>query len=87
MARASRANDDQVLREKAVLLVTDADVYINGISAVRIPTDGNYQEFPISKETRATMKPGKNMIAIHTHQTVGAQYLDAGVEVQENPMP
>jgi hypothetical protein len=55
------------------------------VSAVKVPTDGDYQEFPISQEARAMMKPGKNLIAIHTHQTVGAQYIDAGLEVREAP--
>jgi hypothetical protein len=74
-------------RNLVLLIACDdnADVYINGVSAVKVPTDGDYQEFPIGKEARATMKPGTNLIAIHTHQTVGAQYIDAGLEIREAP--
>jgi hypothetical protein len=41
--------------------------------------------FPLTKEARAALKPGKNTIAIHCRQSTGGQYVDAGfVTVQPN---
>ena len=44
-----------------------------------------YDVFPLTPEGRAALKPGKNLIAIHCHQTNGGQYVDFGlVDVQTN---
>jgi hypothetical protein len=63
----------------------DAEIYLNGVEAARVSgftTD--YETIPISAKARATLKPGKNLIAIHCHQTGGGQYIDAGlVEIRE----
>jgi len=64
----------------------DVQVYINGILALK--SDGwttSYDAFPLSENARATLKPGKNLIAIHCRQTGGGQYIDAGlVDVKSN---
>jgi hypothetical protein len=64
----------------------DAEVYINGVLALK--TSGfivNYDVFPLTSESRAALKPGKNLIAIHCHQTTGGQYVDFGlVDPQSN---
>jgi hypothetical protein len=58
----------------------DAEVYLNGILAASVTgyTTG-YVEFPIAPEALAGLKPGDNVMAIHCHQTVGGQYIDAGI--------
>jgi hypothetical protein len=64
----------------------DAEVYFNGVLALK--TSGyidNYDAFNLTPEGKAALKPGKNIIAIHCHQTVGGQYIDFGlVDVQTN---
>jgi hypothetical protein len=64
----------------------DAEVYINGVLAIKAGGfTGNYDAFPLVPEGAAALKPGKNLIAIHCHQTVGGQYIDFGlVDVQTN---
>ena len=57
----------------------DAEVYMNGVLALKVNgyiTD--YEEFALTKEGRKALVPGKNVIAIHCHQTTGGQYIDAG---------
>jgi hypothetical protein len=58
----------------------DAQVYINGMLATKqTGYVAEYEEFPIAPDAAATLKPGKNTIAIHCHQTIGGQYIDAGI--------
>jgi hypothetical protein len=64
----------------------DAEVYINGVLALK--ASGfitGYDVFPLTPAGEATLKPGRNLIAIHCHQTVGGQYVDFGlVNIQAN---
>ena len=64
----------------------DAEVYINGVLAL---SAGGftiaYDCLPLNPAGAAALKPGKNLIAIHCHQTGGGQFIDLGfVQVQEN---
>jgi hypothetical protein len=64
----------------------DAEVYFNGVLAVKV--NGfitSYDAFPLTTEGAAALKPGKNLIAVHCHQTSGGQYVDFGlVYIQSN---
>jgi hypothetical protein len=63
----------------------DAEIYLNGVLAASVTgytTD--YDTIPIAPAARLGLKPGKNIMAIHCHQTGGGQYIDAGlVEIKE----
>ena len=59
----------------------DAKVYINGLLAVETSGyNAAYDSFDITPEAQAALKPGKNVMAVHCHQTIGGQYLDLGIE-------
>ena len=58
----------------------DAEVFLNGVPAAQ--TTGyisDYDTFEIAPAAAATLKIGKNLIAIHCHQVTGGQYIDAGL--------
>ena len=57
-----------------------AEIYINGVLAAKprgFVTE--YVLLPIAPAARAALRPGKNVIAIHCHQTTGGQSIDAGL--------
>lgn len=58
----------------------DAEVYINGVLAARV-TGFNigYDVFEMTSESIAALRPGRNVIAVHCHQTVGGQFIDAEI--------
>jgi hypothetical protein len=58
----------------------DAEIYVNGILAgVFGGYSTEYDEYPLTSEGRAALKPGKNVIAVHCKQTEGGQYIDVGL--------
>lgn len=58
----------------------DAEVYINGVLAVRAGryNDG-YGEFYLGGEAAAALKPGANLIAVHCRDTGGGRFIDTGL--------
>ena len=61
----------------------DAEVYINGVLVAA--TKGfltNYTLLPLPKDkVRDVLKKGKNVLAVHCHQTGGGQYIDVGLKL------
>ncbi len=58
----------------------DVEVYINGALAYKAggyTTD--YDLFELTREGRAALKAGKNILAVHCKQTKGGQYIDVGL--------
>lgn len=62
----------------------DSEVYINGVLATTVKGyNTTYQLLNISEAARAALKlDGDNVIAIHTLQTGGGQYIDAGFSLR-----
>jgi tetratricopeptide (TPR) repeat protein len=57
----------------------DAEVYINGVLALKAPGVSGYEEMPLSAEARKGLKPGKNVFAVHCHNIAGPQHIDVGI--------
>jgi hypothetical protein len=58
----------------------DAEVYLNGVLALRVPGyTSDYEPLPISKQAAAALRQGRNLIAVNCIQTRGGQYIDVGI--------
>ncbi|MCX5685628.1 MAG: glycoside hydrolase family 2 [Planctomycetota bacterium] len=59
----------------------DVEIYVNGVLA--LTQKGHvteYEERPMTPAGKAALKAGgKNLIALHCHQTMGGQYVDVGI--------
>ena len=58
----------------------DAEVYINGVVALRVSGFATgYEQWPMAAAAKDALRPGKNVLAVHCHQTIGGQYVDLGL--------
>ncbi|MDQ2687203.1 MAG: glycoside hydrolase family 2, partial [Armatimonadota bacterium] len=58
----------------------DAEIYVNGVLAGSVTGyAGEYVSVPMNAAGRAALKPGKNVLAAHCHNTVGGQGIDVGI--------
>ena len=58
----------------------DAEIYVNGKLVARL--DGftsSYGLIPLWQNAVSAFRPGRNMLAVHCHQTAGGQYIDVGL--------
>ncbi|RLS51959.1 MAG: hypothetical protein DWH91_17840 [Planctomycetota bacterium] len=58
----------------------DTEVYLNGVKIAE--THGytvNYVVVPANAAAKGALKVGQNLLAVHTHQTGGGQYIDVGL--------
>ena len=66
----------------------DAEVFVNGVLAAR--TSGHvtdYFNLSLSPAARATLRPGRNVLAVHCHQLSGGQYIDVGLVASPEGKP
>jgi hypothetical protein len=64
----------------------DVEVYLNGTLVLK--KGGHtvkYEEFPLADAARQALRKGRNVLAVHCHQTVGGQYIDVGLALDAAP--
>jgi hypothetical protein len=60
----------------------DAEVYVNGVLAARLPGYATYYgEVPMTAAARKALKAGTNVLAVKARNAAGGQYIDAGLVV------
>lgn len=64
----------------------DAEIYLNGKLAAKYSGFiRDYEVHALTPEQLKLLEPGKNLIAVHCHQTSGGQYIDVGVVLTDAP--
>ena len=64
----------------------DAEVYINGILAAKTKGFvGDYIVVPLTPAGKTALQVGRNVLAVHCHQTAGGQCIDVGLGAKLGP--
>jgi hypothetical protein len=81
LRRTCEVPDARLVRPAAsVYHDEDVEIYINGVLAAKAGGySTGYRLIPLTPEGAAALKQGKNVLAVHCHQTVGGQYIDVGL--------
>jgi hypothetical protein len=62
----------------------DVEIYVNGVLAARAGGyTTTYELLALSAESRAALKTGANVLALHCKQTTGGQYIDVGIVAEK----
>jgi hypothetical protein len=58
----------------------DTQVYFNGVLASALPAyKAQYELATLKAKARATLKPGRNVLAVHARRTAAGQFFDVGI--------
>ena len=63
----------------------DVQVYLNGVQI--FSENGHlvdYKSVPLNADTLKNLRVGRNVLAVHCHQTAGGQYIDVGLEKESS---
>ena len=59
---------------------SDVEIYLNGVLAVKTGgRNADYEELDIKPEAAATLRAGRNLIAVHSKQNKNGNYIDVGL--------
>ena len=78
--------DGTVFRQAAVVFSYDEDteIYVNGQKLLSVSEFiTNYRMPLVTEQLKKALKKGRNTLAVHTHQTVGGQFIDVGLLICE----
>lgn len=81
--------DKKLTNPRLILHFDEApEIYLNGVLAAKMTGWSTcYDEADISPAALATLKPGKNLMAVQASQTYGGQYIDVGIVEAAGPLP
>ena len=66
----------------------DARVYLNGVLVAELAgSNAGFAYVPLTGAARTALRPGRNTIAVHAHQTRGGQFIDVGIVDVLEPGP
>ena len=66
----------------------DVEVYVNGKPVFAVTGyNTRWESYDITDTLRSALKPGRNLVAAHVHQTTGGQYVDLGLVLDPKEKP
>ncbi len=83
-----RFYDLETIPKKPALLIhhdEDTEVFLNGVQVAKLARwSTDYSVYPLTDEGRQALKTGKNILAAHTRQDTGGQYIDIHLIDEDN---